>query len=479
MPGKLIIVSYRLPYRFSITRGKLKVSPSSGGLATALHSFLDTQKIQEDNFDSFHWVGVSDIGKRSFEKGSPTPFVKDNGLTLHPIFIEGRDSDLFYNGFCNSVLWPLFHYFPSYVIYDQHFFEAYQRANQIMCKKIVELYSPGDVIWVHDYHFMLLPGLLQRELPGSAIGFFLHIPFPAFELFRILPKPWRIGILRGLLGADVVGFHTNDYVLHFRESIQRMLQYEMDNDRVIAFDERDVTIKSFPISIDFEKFQTTCSLPAVKNEVKKIRNRFGSNKLILSVDRLDYAKAIINRLESFELFLQQNPKYKEQVTYILLLVPSRDSILKYKENKREVETLISRINGMHSTLNWTPIIYQYRSLEFRKLVALYNACDIALIAPVRDGMNLVAKEYVACRTDLSGVLILSETAGCASELKEAIQVNPNDRLEIANSILSAVLQPIAEQRLAMSKMQNHLKEHNVSKWVKGFMQNLVSGFVKV
>jgi trehalose 6-phosphate synthase/phosphatase len=479
MPGKLIVVSYRLPYRFSVSGGKLKVLPSSGGLATALHSFFEKEKLQEEEFDSFHWVGVSDISKRTFEKVSPTPFVKDNDLTLHPIFIEGRDSDLFYNGYCNSVLWPLFHYFPSYVIYDQQFFDAYQRANKFMCEKITELYTPGDVIWVHDYHFMLLPQLLRRELPESTIGFFLHIPFPAFELFRILPKPWRIGILHGLLGANVVGFHTDDYAFHFRESIQRMLQCEINKDGIVAFGDREVFVKSFPISIDFEKFQATCSLPVVKREVKKIKNRFGNSKLILSVDRLDYTKAIINRLESFELFLQQNPKYKEHVTYVLLLVPSRDSILKYKENKKEVETLISRINGMHGSLNWTPIIYQYRSIDFKKLVALYNASDIALIAPVRDGMNLVAKEYIASRTDLTGVLILSETAGCASELCEAIQVNPNDRHEIANSILMAVLQSVEEQRIGISKMQNHLKEHNVSRWVRGFMQRLVSGFIKV
>jgi trehalose 6-phosphate synthase/phosphatase len=220
-------------------------------------------------------------------------------------------------------------------------------------------------------------------------------------------------------------------------------------------------------------------MPAVKREVKKIKNRFNDNKLILSVDRLDYTKAIINRLESFELFLQQNPKYKEQVNYILLLVPSRDSILKYRENKREVETLISRINGLHSSLTWTPIIYQYRSIDLRKLVALYSASDIALITPVRDGMNLVAKEYVASQTDSSGVLILSETAGCANELKEAILVNPNDRHEIASSILQAITQPVEEQRTRISKMQIHFRQHTVNQWVTEFMQKLMNNLVEI
>ena len=478
MLGKLILVSYRLPYRFAVSEGKLKVTHSAGGLATALYSFFEKEKIQEEQFDSFHWVGIGDISKKTFEKISPDSYIKDNELTLHPVFVEGRDADLFYNGFCNSVLWPLFHYFPSYVIYEQHFFDAYERANRVMKEKIMELYNPGDTIWIHDYHFMLLPSLLRSELPEANIGFFLHIPFPAFELFRILPKSWRIGILKGLLGASVVGFHTNDYVRHFNESVKRMLKLTIEKDGVLNFDQREVLVKSFPISIDFDKFQNTCSHLAVKKEVRKIKSRFGHSKIILSVDRLDYTKAIINRLESFELFLHQNPKYREQLTYILLLVPSRDGILKYRENKKEVETLISRINGMHSSLTWTPVIYQYRSLELRKLVALYNAADIALITPVRDGMNLVAKEYIASRTDSSGVLILSETAGCANELTEAILVNPNDRHEIANSILQAVLQPLEEQRYRISAMQDHLRQHNVHHWVTSFMQELLNNNVE-
>jgi trehalose 6-phosphate synthase/phosphatase len=473
MRGKLIVVSYRLPFRFSVSNGKLKTTFSSGGLATALHSFFEREKVEVAQFTSFHWAGVSDISKSKFEKVSDHSVITDHDLTLHPVFIEGRDNDLFYNGFCNSVLWPLFHYFPSYVVYEQQFFEAYQRANEIMAEKIWQIYEPGDTIWIHDYHFMSLPQLLRKRLPNASIGFFLHIPFPAFELFRILPKPWRLGILKGLLGASVVGFHTDDYTTHFRNSIYRMLRCSTSYEGLANYEEREILIKSFPISIDFEKFNDASANASIKKEVNKIKDRFGHSKLILSVDRLDYTKAIINRLESFELFLTKHSNYKEKVTYILLLVPSRDTILKYRENKREVEILISRINGMFGSLSWTPIIYQYRSLDFKKLVALYAACDIALIAPVRDGMNLVAKEYVASRTDLSGVLILSETAGSANELHEAILVNPNDRHEIADSILQAVSQPLEEQQHRIGTMQNHLRQHDVHRWVTDFMQALV------
>ncbi|GHN02582.1 hypothetical protein WSM22_40710 [Cytophagales bacterium WSM2-2] len=469
---KLIIVSYRLPHRLSVVNGKLAATPSSGGLATALNSFLQSENKSEQEFESFHWVGVADISKKKFDRASSTQQLIKNDLVLHPIFLDGRYNDLFYNGFCNAVLWPLFHYFPSYVIYDQHFFNAYEAANMILAEQIAEMYTPGDVIWIHDYHFMLLPMLLRRRLPEATIGFFLHIPFPSFELFRILPKTWRLEILDGLLGADVVGFHTTDYVHHFNESVLRMLGKQVHKNGILQIDGREVLVKDFPISIDYAKFQDTCNLPIVKREVKKIRNRFGNCKLILSVDRLDYTKAIINRLESFELFLTQNPDYKEKVAYLLLLVPTRDGVLKYKENKKEVEMLISRINGIHGSLSWTPIIYQYRSVDFRKLVTMYSASDVALVVPVRDGMNLVAKEYVASRTGSSGVLILSETAGCANELKDTILVNPNDRHEVADSIRQALLQPLSEQKIRIKKMQNHLKRYDIHQWATEFMGKL-------
>jgi len=471
MKGKLIIVSYRLPYRFSVVKGKLRVTSSSGGLATALHSFFEQPQADADAFGAFHWVGVSDVSRAKFERATDSRQIEDKGLTLHPVFIEGRDNDLFYNGFCNAVLWPLFHYFPSYVIYDSQYFEVYKRVNQLMADAIVELYSPGDTVWIHDYHFMLLPAMLRQKLPDANVGFFLHIPFPAFELFRILPRAWRTGILKGLLGSDVIGFHTEDYASHFSDSVSRTL-HRPTREGIIRIDGREVLVRHLPISIDVDKFQNASVLPAVKGEVKKIKNRFGNNTLVLSVDRLDYTKAIINRLESFELFLKQNLRYRGKVTYLLLLVPTRDGIVKYRENKRQVEVLISRINGMYGSLTWTPIIYQHRSVDFKKLVALYSAADIALITPVRDGMNLVAKEFVSSRAHTDGVLILSETTGSASELQEALIVNPYDRQEISAALLAAVQQPLEEQRQRMGAMQAHLRQHDVHHWVQEFMQQL-------
>jgi trehalose 6-phosphate synthase/phosphatase len=448
-------------------KGKLVFKRSTGGLATALGSFLE-KEAHESGQEAARWVGVSDISEEKYRKAKGSP---SDMATLLPVFLETRTGDLFYNGFCNSVLWPLFHYFPSYVVYDDDYFTAYRKANQVVADEIVSNYREGDFVWIHDYHFMLLPGMLRRRIPEANIGFFLHIPFPSFELFRILPRSWQREIMSGLMGADVVGFHTSDYTSHFRETLSRTLGVKTTAEGV-SYQGREVKVNHFPISIDIQRFSQTAQLPAVRREVIKIRERFQSSKLILSVDRLDYTKAIINRLESFELFLKLYPKFREKATYILLLVPTRDSILKYKENKLVVETTISRINGMFGTLTWTPIIYQYRSLDFQKLVALYSASHIALITPVRDGMNLVAKEFVASRTNSDGVLILSDTAGCASELRQAIIVNPNDRHEIAEAIRAALSQSPEEQVERIRAMQKHLRAHDVRRWVEEFLHCL-------
>ncbi len=465
--GKLITVSYRLPYRFSVSHGKLVTSPSAGGLATALTSYFDGSIEKAEKFDSLHWIGVSDISKKAFDKVCSSHLVESGEMKMHPIFLTSQAKENFHDGFCNSVLWPLFLYFPSYVVYKKIYFDEYIKSNQLMMEKIVKIYSPGDTIWIHDYHWMLLPSLLREELPEAKIGFFLHIPFPSHELYRLLPKPWRVHLLMGLLGADVIGFQTPDFVKYFKDAINYLLPTQMACYGVA----REVypAISSFPISIDFEKFSITSEMQQVREGAKKIRKKLNVNKIILSVDRLDYTKAIFSRLQSFELFLEQNAEFREKVSYILLMVPTRESILKYKENKLNVEALISRVNGKYGTLGWTPIVYQYRTMDFKQLVALYGAADVAMVVPYRDGMNLVAKEYVASRPNLDGVLILSETAGAASELDDAILVNANDTGEVADAILEALSMPLEAQQFRIRKMQGKLRKNNVRTWASNFL----------
>lgn len=467
MPKRLILVSYRLPVRFAVTKGRLQAKKSPGGLASALRSLVEG----DTSARSTVWAGIGDLREENFRRAADEPGSDKVPANLVPIFLSTQERDLFYNGFCNSVLWPLFHYFPSYVVYDESYFAAYKHANQAVADKIAADHQEGDVIWIHDYHFMLLPGLLRQRLPRAVIGFFLHIPFPSFELFRILPRHWQREVLTGLMGADVVGFHTVDYARHFLASLRQTLDVGPSPDGV-SYEGRIVKVKEFPISIDVEKFHRLASTASIRKEVSKIRERFRNTKIILSVDRLDYTKAIINRLESFEWFLKEHPEFREKATYILLLVPTRDTIPKYRENKLQVETLIGRINGLYGTLMWTPIIYQHRSLELEKLVALYSASHIALITPLRDGMNLVAKEFVASRPDTDGVLVLSDTAGCAVELPQAIIVNPNDRHEIAGALVKAMLLPKEEQSLRMQQMQAQLRSHDVHQWVSEFVDCL-------
>jgi len=465
--SRLIIVSNRLPFRISGESCEYVFTPSSGGLVSSIRSYLQQPAAQGE---TAVWVGSIDLPEKEFLKHAEAN-MPDNTFELAPVFLMPSIKEKFYNGFCNDTLWPLFHYFPSYAKFKDDHYDAYVRANQLFCDKIVSLYQPGDTIWVHDYHLLLLPGMLRKRLPEAAIGFFLHIPFPSFELFRMLPATWRKEILEGMLGADLVGFHTNDYVQYFLKSVRQLLGYDTSL-RMIVTADRSVAADAFPVSIDYRKFNAASNDPEIFSERNRIRKTLGAGKLVISVDRLDYTKGIVNRLEAIELFLEEHPEWLENFTYLLIVVPSRDAITKYKENKETIEGLISRINGRFGSIGWTPVIYQYKSYGFPGLAALYLAADVALITPIRDGMNLVAKEFVACRCDRRAVLILSETAGAAAELGEALVVNPRDRRQIAAMLEQALTMPLPEQLKRNEMMQQRLKSYDVVKWADDFLSQL-------
>ena len=315
---------------------------------------------------------------------------------------------------------------------------------------------------------MLLPELVRQAQPDATIGYFFHIPFPTFEIVKLLPRTWRKMLLRGLLGADVIGFHTLDYVHHFLHSVTEVLNLPVIDQRVVL-PSRSVMVRDFPISIDFTKFSNS----AVSTDVVVTRERntelLRRHKLIFSVDRLDYTKGIPYRLQGYERFLEQHPDWHDKVTFVITVVPSRDKIPQYQELKRDIEETVGRINGLYGTIGWRPIIYSYTSLNFAELVALYTGCDVALITPVRDGMNLVAKEFVASRQDERGVLILSELAGAALELTDALIINPTDTQEVANAIERGLNMPADEQERRMKYMRQHLQNHNVFRWSNDFL----------
>jgi trehalose-phosphatase len=457
--NRLVIVSYRLPFKF-VKKGKqIRAVQNSGGLVSAILALSEKMNQNESKPSKILWVGE---GESQTEK-----YNSDPRFELHPVTIPSALNDKYYGGFCNDTIWPLFHYFPSLAVYDQHYFKAYEEANTLFYEVLKGILKPGDFIWIHDYQLMLLPAMVRSGFPNVHIGFFLHIPFPSSEIFRLVPRTWREALLKGLTGADIIGFHTNDYTQHFIRSVKRTLGYECVQN-IIHTGDHITKADAFPIGIDFDKFHgSSSSLPVLK-EKKKLREQLAGNKLIFSVDRLDYAKGLLNRLIAYELFLERYSQWHQKVVFNMVVIPSRDQIERYREMKKEIEATVGRINGKYSNLSWRPIIYQYKSIPFHELVALYDISDVGLITPLRDGMNLVSKEYVACQKDNIGMLILSELAGAASELTESIIITPTDMDEISEAICKALEMPQKEKEQKILKMQERVKNYNVFTWANDF-----------
>lgn len=459
---KCVIVSNRLPVSVSKVAGKLTFSPSSGGLATAMSSL--------DNSSQQLWIGWPGISADELTPAERATITRKlRTFNCIPVFLTTEQVKFFYEGYANDTLWPLFHYFETYAQYRDEYWAAYKAVNRLFHKVVVRHADAATTIWIHDYHLMLLPQMLRSALPESSIGFFLHIPFPSFEIFRLSPN--RKEILSGLLGADLVGFHTYGYARHFMSSVLRTLGYESTHGSIMV-GERTVVVDAFPIGIDYQKFSQALHDEATEKEMAILREHYGHQRIILSVDRLDYTKGIPNRLRAFEEFLEQNPRYHKKVTMVIIAVPSRTEVPTYQTLRDSIEQTVSRINGLYGTVDWTPISYQFKNIPFEQLVALYRRADVALVTPLRDGMNLVAKEYVACKQDSPGMLILSELAGAADELQEALRINPNDTAAVVQAIKTALETPKRIQKLHMEAMQRRISRYTVQRWAHDFMEQL-------
>lgn len=470
--ARLIIISNRLPFSVDRDADQVSIRQSSGGLVSAIKSYFENDATRKGLITEKMWMGVADFSKKDWE-AEVAPRLDKYDFTAVPLFLNKSLYKEYYNGFSNSVLWPLFHYFPSVVDYNTGYYSAYQQVNQRFADELLPLLQPGDLIWIHDYQLMLLPELIRAKRPDANIGFFLHIPFPSYEIFRLLPTEWKQGILQGLMGADLVGFHTHDYVQHFMQSVRMMLGTD-NYFHNFQYKDRLVKIDLFPIGIDYKKFKDAAHNTDVLELRNEVKRNFEGKKIIFSVDRLDYTKGLMDRLNGFEYFLTQYPEWQEKVVFILNVVPSRDEIAAYTERKSSIEEKISTINGKFSSISWQPVIYRYTHLPFHELSALYQVADVALITPLRDGMNLVAKEYVASCATQKGVLILSELAGAAAELNEAIIVNPTDIVDVSNAILRALTMPLPEQKQRMSLMQKRLADYDVVRWVNDFLEQLLN-----
>jgi trehalose 6-phosphate synthase/phosphatase len=461
--SKFLIVSNRLPVNVTKVNGEITFSPSSGGLATAMSSLGD--KTAEQVW--IGWPGIANDDLTPADRVLIKRKLREYGC--YPVFLTRAQVKNFYEGYANDTIWPLFHYFQSVAQYSDEYWAAYKEVNALFKRAVAKQAASDASIWIHDYHLMILPAMLRTAMPQASIGFFLHIPFPSFEIFRLLPN--RREILEGLLGADLIGFHIYDYARHFLSSVLRLLGYENQHGSVLVGD-RVVRADVFPIGIDYQKFVAKLRDPEVEREINVLDEHYGSNKLILSMDRLDYSKGILHRLEAFEMFLKDNPKYHKKVNFIMIAVPSRTEVDAYKELREAVEHAVSRINGTYTTVDWTPISYQFKNLPFDQILALYARSDMALVTPLRDGMNLVAKEYIAAKQKRNGVLILSEMAGAIDELPEALRINPNDKRSVAQAIRSALVMSQKEQRQRLRSMQRRLSNYSVQRWAEDFMEQL-------
>ncbi|MEX2513276.1 MAG: bifunctional alpha,alpha-trehalose-phosphate synthase (UDP-forming)/trehalose-phosphatase [Cyclobacteriaceae bacterium] len=458
--SKTIIVSNRLPVSLVHQHGKFEFKPSAGGLATGLGSIYE----EGENI----WVGWpgNDVEDGEQKQEVSAELKK---LKMTPVFLTKKDIELYYEGFSNETIWPAFHYFTQYINYEDLYWEAYCQVNRKFCDAILEKADEDDTIWVHDYQLLLLPMMLREKLPNATIAFFQHIPFPSYEIMRMLP--WRKEMLEGMVGADLLGFHTYDDMRHFLSAVGRILGLSNESG-FIQTDNRLVNVDSFPMGIDYDKFANAASSKKTLAHVKKFKEMLGDQKLLITIDRLDYSKGIPKRIKAFDEFLEENPEYHGKVSMIMVVVPSRDKVKSYQELKEEIDTLVGSINSKFSTLNWVPVHYFYRSFPFNELSAFYTMSDIALVTPLRDGMNLVCKEFVASKTHKKGVLILSEMAGASKELVDAILVNPNNLEGVKNAIIEALNMNEEEQVMRITSMQESLKRYDIFQWVKVFMDRL-------
>jgi trehalose 6-phosphate synthase/phosphatase len=458
--SRLLIVANRLPVTVRSTADGVEVERSTGGLATGLS--------RPHEQSSGLWIGWSGAG----DDLTPVQQAELEGqLASQRLVGVPLSRDLvarYYEGYSNGVLWPLFHYLLDQVPLQASDWDAYVQANEQFAEVVAAQYRTGDLIWVHDYQLLLLPGLLRRRLPDARIGFFLHIPFPSEELFRTLPS--RRQLLEGLLGADLVGFHTPTYLRHFAIALTDILGLTVDIDRV-QLPGREVRLGVFPMGVDESLFNRLAREPAIEAEAEALRGD-GSVRILVGVDRLDYTKGIPRRLLGFERMLQTHPELRERVRLVQVAVPSRTGVEAYQEFRSLVDGLVGRINGAFGTPRWVPVHYIFRGLSAEDLVALYRAADVMLVTPLRDGMNLVAKEFVASRTDGDGVLVLSEFAGAAWELPEALQVNPYDTDGTAEVIFRALTMEPEERRARLAPLRERVANFDVHRWVSSFLEQL-------
>ena len=456
-----IIVSNRLPVSVKKTKNGLEFFTSAGGLATGLGSYAARR-------DSvwIGWPGIISDGLSLKELREITEGLKK--YKCSPVFLTQKEVNEFYSGYSNALLWPYFHTLPADKKAGKHW-RAYQDINARFAASVEEIADQDSSIWVHDYQLLLVPALLRLQRPRATIGFFLHIPFPAAEHFAALPHAREL--IRGMLGADLVGFHTDGYTKDFLDTCST-LRIGTPAKGGLATRGRPVRVTSFPIGIDYDKFALSGRSRSVQIAQRKLERKYKDASVILTVDRLDPTKGFIERLQAYRTMLEQSPKLHGNVIMVMLAVPSRSDVEAYRKLKSRVDKLVHDINDAYGTRSWQPVEYRYESVEFDELAALYRVADVAFVAPLRDGMNLVAKEFVASQSSHKGILVLSETAGAAEELRDALLVNPGKPKAMVRALTRALAMPKSEVRTRVKAMQDVLAANTIHPWANSFMRTL-------
>jgi trehalose 6-phosphate synthase/phosphatase len=463
MTERLLIVANRLPVTLRRTSGRWHAEASSGGLVAALAPVVEAS--------DGRWIGwAGDAGPEPDAERDELLRTIEHQRRMVAVSLPTAVSRAFYEGYSNDTLWPLLHGFPTSVVLDAGSFRAYRDANRRFADVVADRMGPRDLVWVQDYQLMLLPALLRERRPEARIGFFLHVPFPAPETFRILPQ--RADLLLGMLGADAIGFQTHEHLGAFRRTLLAVLGLESRLDRV-EVDERTVHLEARPIGIEPEDWEGMVALDGrVAGRIAELRAGHEGRSLVIAVDRLDYTKGIPHRLRAFRHLLQAHPERRGRVTLIQVAVPSRERVPRYAQLRREVNELVGEINGELATADWSPVVYLRRAVPRRELAALYAAADVAWVGSLRDGMNLVAKEFVACQADAGGVLLLSEFAGAAGEMGEAIRINPYDEPGTAESLERALSMPEDERRERHAALIARVRTNTALAWAQRSVADL-------
>ncbi|PVI07491.1 glycosyltransferase family 20 protein [Periconia macrospinosa] len=463
--GRLLLVSNRLPITIKRSdEGKYEFSMSSGGLVSGLSGLSKTT--------TFQWYGWPGMEVPEGESSDLKAQLKSEYNAV-PIMLDDELADRHYNGFSNSILWPLFHYHPGEITFDESAWEAYSAANRLFAKAVAKDVQDNDMVWVHDYHLMLLPSMLRDEIGKSKknvkIGFFLHTPFPSSEIYRILPV--RNEILLGVLHCDLIGFHTYDYARHFLSSCSRILGLSTTPNGV-DFQGKMITVGAFPIGIDPEKFDEGLQKPKVQERIATLEKKFQGVKLIVGVDRLDYIKGVPQKLHALEVFLTEHPEWIGKVVLVQVAVPSRQDVEEYQNLRAVVNELVGRINGKFGTIEFMPIHFMHKSVSFDELIALYSVSDVCLVSSTRDGMNLVSYEYIATQEKRHGVMILSEFTGAAQSLNGSLIVNPWNTEELADAIHDAVTMGDEQRNLNYQKLSKYIRKFTSAWWGQSFVTEL-------